>query len=557
MPRLFALGLSAGLGLWIVLACGPAQLAGAAAAPTPTALARPTSPPTRAAVATSQPTATGAPLRATAVPPTPVAATPTPTPLPTLIAVPPTVVAQDAPELRAVWVDAFHDGFKTPEQVDELVAWARRANVNALFVQVRRRGDAYYLKSFEPRTEDPDLRPGFDALQYLIDRAHGGPQRLEVHAWLATLPIWNKHTPPGDPRHVFNQHVDDWLMLRDDGEAWAATADGGMYYLDPGNPDAARYTTDVYLNVLRNYDVDGVHLDQVRYFEGDPRHWGYNRTSVARFNQQFGRDPDSQPDANDPDWIAWRRDQVTALVRRIYLEAKAIKPNVAVTAAVVAWGSGPQSNGGWEHTAPFASVFQDWRYWLQEGFLDYALPMDYYRESEPQNGWFDAWADYQTANRGKRGVAIGVGNFLNSMDSSLAQIARARALNPLGVALYSYAVPARGLDESSPSDRDAFADRLHELFPRPARPPALTSLGGSLAIEVPGREGLSVTVADGAGNTRQWSTDGTGLAGGVDLPPGRYTISITAPDVDPTPFQANVTAGSTTLIQLAPGAPAS
>src|ERR671932_1565363 len=109
----------------------------------------------------------------------------------------------DPPELRAVWVDAFHDGFKTPEQVDELVDWARAANLNALFVQVRRRGDAYYLKSFEPRTEDPDLTPGFDALQYLIDRAHAGSQALQVHAWLATLPIWNKHAPPSDPRHVF------------------------------------------------------------------------------------------------------------------------------------------------------------------------------------------------------------------------------------------------------------------------------------------------------------------------------------------------------------------
>src|ERR687888_437112 len=137
-------------------------------------------------------------------------------------------VALDPPEVRAVWIDAFHDGFKSPEQVDQLVGWAREAHVNALFVQVRRRGDAYYLRSAEPRTEDPDLTPGFDALQYLIDRAHQGPQRLQVHAWLATLPVWNKRaTPPLDPRHVFNQHGpesdDPWLMLRDDGAAWAGT----------------------------------------------------------------------------------------------------------------------------------------------------------------------------------------------------------------------------------------------------------------------------------------------------------------------------------------------
>src|SRR5919198_174181 len=57
--------------------------------------------------------------------------------------VPVSAESLDPPELRAVWVDAFHDGFKTPQQVDDLVTWARSANLNALFVQVRRRGDAY------------------------------------------------------------------------------------------------------------------------------------------------------------------------------------------------------------------------------------------------------------------------------------------------------------------------------------------------------------------------------------------------------------------------------
>ena len=59
----------------------------------------------------------------------------------------PSAQSTDPPELRALWADAFHDGFKSPEQVDALVAWARAANLNALFVQVRRRGDAYYVSS--------------------------------------------------------------------------------------------------------------------------------------------------------------------------------------------------------------------------------------------------------------------------------------------------------------------------------------------------------------------------------------------------------------------------
>jgi uncharacterized lipoprotein YddW (UPF0748 family) len=394
----------------------------------------------------------------------------------------------DPPELRAVWVDAFHDGFKTPQQVDDLLAWARAANLNALFVQMRRRGDAYFSKSIEPRSEDPDFAPGFDALQYLIERAHSGPQPLQVHAWLATLPIWHvRDTPPLASNHPFNlrglsaQSTDTWLMYRDDGEAWAGTGASGTYYLDPGNPEVQSYTTEIYLNVLRNYDVDGIHLDQVRYFEGDPLRWGYNPSSVARFNQQLGRDRGSQPTPTDPQWVAWRRDQVTALVRRIYLAAKRYKPNVAVTAAVVTWGRGPQSPNDWERQPPYAAVLQDWRAWLQEGILDYALPMDYYRESTEQGAWFDAWTQWQIGNPGMRGVVFGLGNYLNTADGALAQLGRARTLGGLGIALYSYAVPTRDLENASAVDREAFAAQLRDVFGRPAPvpslPPPLASAG--------------------------------------------------------------------------------
>src|SRR5229473_1868093 len=180
---------------------GPLGAAATTTRPTPTPLAAgPSASPTpaRAMSITQSPTHAAMPAL-TATPPAAESVTP-PTGTPASLAEP-----LDPPELRAVWVDAFHDGFKTPAQVDDLVAWARSANLNALFVQVRRRGDAYYVRSFEPRTEDPDLAPGFDALQYLIDRAHQGPQRLQVHAWLATLPIWwQRDSPPQARNHPFN-----------------------------------------------------------------------------------------------------------------------------------------------------------------------------------------------------------------------------------------------------------------------------------------------------------------------------------------------------------------
>ena len=456
--------------------------AGPLAATPPRPASTPTPAPTTAPL---RPTATSAPATATATAETlpatstPIASAPTAAPgLASTLA--PTQEALDPPELRAVWVDAFHDGFKTPAQVDELVAWARAANLNALFVQVRKRGDAYYLKSSEPRAEDPGLTPGFDALQYLIDRAHQGPRPLQVHAWLATLPIWSQRdTPPAAPGHAFNLHgpnadaADTWLMYRDDGETWAGVGQAGIYYLDPGNPAVRDYTTDVYLNVLRNYDVDGIHLDQVRYYEGDALRWGYNPTSVALFNATFGRDPDSVPEPSDPQWVAWRRDQVTSLVRGIYTAAKAIKPNVAVTAAVVAWGKGPKSADDWESQAAYASVLQDWRGWLRQGIVDYVLPMDYYRESGPQAGWFDTWTHWQVDYAGRGGVVLGLGSYLNTADGVLAQLGRARALGALGVALYSYAVPTADLANASADDRQAFAAQLRAVFTRPAPVPAL------------------------------------------------------------------------------------
>lgn len=442
---------------------------------------RPPSTPTPApTTAPPRPTPTVPPLIATpTIAPAPTNAAPQPTLVPTLA---PTQEALDPPELRALWVDAFHDGFKTPAQVDDLVAWARAANLNALFVQVRKRGDAYYLKSFEPRAEDADLTPGFDALQYLIDKAHEGPRRLQVHAWLATLPIWSRRdTPPAAPNHAFNLRGptadagDTWLMYRDDGEAWAGVGQSGIYYLDPGNPDVRDYTTEVYLNVLRNYDVDGIHLDQVRYYEGDPLRWGYNPTSVALFNGAYGRDPSTAPAPTDPQWVAWRRDQVTALVRGIYTAAKAIKPNVAVTAAVVAWGKGPQAADDWQSQPAYASVLQDWRGWLQQGIVDYLLPMDYYREAGQQAGWFDNWTHWQVDYAGKRGVVLGLGSYLNTADGVLAQLGRARALGALGVAFYSYAVPTADLENAAADDRQAFAAQLRSVFTRPAPVPDLPS----------------------------------------------------------------------------------
>src|SRR5258705_9488282 len=96
-----------------------------------------------------------------------------------------------AQEFRALWVDAFHNGFKTAGQVDALISEVRTGNFNAVVVEVRKRGDAYYNSNYEPKATD--ISASFDPLADLITKAHNtnnGP-RIEVHAWLVSFNIWN------------------------------------------------------------------------------------------------------------------------------------------------------------------------------------------------------------------------------------------------------------------------------------------------------------------------------------------------------------------------------
>src|SRR5437016_2670920 len=105
----------------------------------------------------------------------------------------------DGQQYRAFWADAFHAGYKTPAQVDQLLDDMVTARANAVFAEVRRRADSYYLQSLEPPAEDPEYDPSFDALAYLIDRAHA--RSIEVHAWFPVYKVADPAVPPRDPRN--------------------------------------------------------------------------------------------------------------------------------------------------------------------------------------------------------------------------------------------------------------------------------------------------------------------------------------------------------------------
>src|SRR4030095_6693099 len=83
------------------------------------------------------------------------------------------------------------------------------------------------------------------------------------------------------------------------------------------------------------------------------------------------------PDPGDPHWSQWRRDQVTALVRRIYLGALAHKPALNVSAALIAFGAGPTTEATWPGAEAFWRVYQDWRAWTEEGLVELAVSLIY------------------------------------------------------------------------------------------------------------------------------------------------------------------------------------
>jgi uncharacterized lipoprotein YddW (UPF0748 family) len=436
-----------------------------------------------------------------------------------------------AAQIRALWVDGFHPGFRTPREADQLVADAVAAHLNLLIVQVRRRGDSFYTRSIEPPVEDDPYRPDFDALGYLLEKAHAAG--LQVHAWVNVTPIWRGGPlPPQDPRHIFNLHGlnaqgdENWLTQTDTGEKHFSVG----YFLDPGHPAAARHIVKVILNIVRNYPVDGIHLDYIRYPEmqgtteasGSPV--GYNPVSVERFHKRYGGT--GLPAANDPRWSAWRREQVINLIRRIYLEIHALKPSVQLSAALVPWGDGPYRRGDWPHAQPYWRVFQDWLGWLDLGLLDMAIPMNYDRQSEKRTRvFFEHWIEFEKDNKKDRLMAVGLGAYMNTVEESEAQLKRVQAhhrKNADGFALYSYFMSAR---EGGSGFLSRLAQQPGSAPLLPARPPAKE---GSLAGIFPGSDGVPVEISRKAG--KKWSrtirviTDGNGFFGATRLKPGVYRV---------------------------------
>jgi len=336
--------------------------------------------------------------------------------------------AQD-PELRGLWIDAFGAGYKTSAQVDQLIADAKTGNYNAIFPQIRKRGDAYYNSFIEPKATD--INANYDPLADLIQKAHAA--NIKVHAWLVVYPLWSlQNTPPSQPTHVYNVHP-GWLTQNSSGNTW----DGSHYQLDPGHPQVQQHIHDIVMDIATRYNVNGIQLDYIRY---SGRAWGYNPVTVQRFNTIYGRS--GLPGNNDADWLQFRRDQVTDLVRKVYLSALAHRYDLIMSASTITWGSGITTTAQWPNSSAYSTVLQDWRAWMQEGIVDLNIPMVYFDHATHAQNYND-WNIFAKNHRYNRHMAIGPGHYLNSISDSMTQIRQTRVPTAAGnkadgVISYSY-----------------------------------------------------------------------------------------------------------------------
>ncbi len=489
---------------------------------------------------------------------------------------------QPEQELRAFWVDAFNEGIYDQGQVEQLVADATEANVNTLIVQVGRRFDCFCNDSLYPRTDAAIDEAPYDPLEAVIDQAHAAG--LEVHAWINATTLWNLPDPPDSEDHAFNQHGPDaegrerWLAKQADGTELV----GNNAYIDPGHPDAVDYVAAGVESIIDNYDVDGVNFDYIRYpdyndgaFQND---WGYNEVALDRYQAATGTD--EIPDPQDERFEQWRRDQVTAMVRKLYLTSYEADPSVAVSVNATSYSFGPEEYGGWEQTRPYLNVLQDWRAWMEEGIVDLNVAMNYKREwMADQAEMFDQWNQALVDFRYDRHVVNGPAIYLNEIDDSVEQIRDTRAATADdgagfdGWGGYSYATPTLGALQDDPTtdqQRDELITALTEdspdgedpVFAEEAEVPEMTwktePTTGHLAGEVVTRDGdpvdqVELTLTRRGETHATQLTDGSGWFGFVDVEPGRYQLRLeSGRTAGRQTYQVEVAAGELGQVEITP-----
>lgn len=302
-----------------------------------------------------------------------------------------------AREFRGVWVATVRNidwpsspGLPVAQQKAELLGILDRAaalNLNAVIFQVRPAADAFYRSGLEPwsvwltGTSGQAPAPEWDPLEFAVAEAH--KRGLQLHAWLNPFRARDPAVPsaPGD---LVRAHPD--LVLRY----------GSFWWMDPGDAAVRAHSLEVVRDVVRRYDVDGVHIDD--YFYPYPEN---DSAGVA------------MPFPDDRSWAAyqagggtlsrddWRRKNIDDFVEGMYREVKREKPWVQVGISPFGiWR--PDNPPGTRGFDAFARIYADSRKWLENGWLDYFTPQLYWKVDQPGLGYAGIlrwWVEHNPRHR--------------------------------------------------------------------------------------------------------------------------------------------------------------
>lgn len=302
------------------------------------------------------------------------------------------IYSQGNTEFRSVWVITW-EHISSSSSVEENKARVRlildnvkKANMNAVLWQARQSGTAYYNSAFEPYGYYAGYHyPGYDPLAYAIEEAH--KRGLELHAWFNVFAT--SAMVPGAPAM---EHP-EWVCRDGYGDPMPASR-----CLSPGLEEVRQYTLNVAMEIVQNYDIDGLHLDYIRWNEYDRSDFtvlDYNQELLPEFqldgmisqekidrlaitpdrerylyDVQHPYDPANAP-AGFGSWEDWWRWSVTEFVRVLHDSIQATKPWVRLSVAAL-------GKYRWSSWQGYGTVFQDAALWFNEGDVDQLTPMHYH-----------------------------------------------------------------------------------------------------------------------------------------------------------------------------------
>ncbi|MGD8628369.1 MAG: family 10 glycosylhydrolase [bacterium] len=308
-------------------------------------------------------------------------------------------------EVRAAWVTRW--AFKSPEDVAGILGDLHALGINTVFFQVRGACDVLYDSPYEPwsrlLTGEFGKDPGWDPLAVAIEEAR--KRKMELHAWINVFPAWpvtdTEVLPPRtEPLHVYHAHR-EWLardvtgapMSRKKGESRFA-----YVFLSPSNEEVQAYLEKIVTDLVGRYQVDGLHLDYIRYPDST---YSYDPDSRALYRMQLMEAGITEEDYPYSDW---RRQNLTDFVGRLGAAARKARSGVTVSAAV------------WQRIdAGKNEYFQDGVEWVKQGHVDFVAPMIYTTSADLFEKRLASYVDLVGAGK----VLAGLGPYLEGFTDSL------------------------------------------------------------------------------------------------------------------------------------------